>query len=90
MFGGCCGRVFDNQDKPKETTAETQDMTEAITETEAQPKSSVGLKYKINDDGKTCTVTGIGTCNGKDIIIGTYENLPAPVLEILLLIIVPR
>ena len=30
---------------------------------------SVGLAYKINDDGKTCTITGIGSCVDTDIYI---------------------
>ena len=32
-------------------------------------KTSIGLKYKVNDDGKTCTVTGQGTCQDKEIVI---------------------
>ncbi|MBR6743847.1 MAG: leucine-rich repeat protein, partial [Clostridia bacterium] len=32
-------------------------------------KVSEGLKYAVNKDGKTCTVTGQGTCKDKDIVI---------------------
>lgn len=30
---------------------------------------SVGLDYHINDDGKTCTIIGIGTCTDEHIVI---------------------
>ena len=31
---------------------------------------SVGLAYKVNPDGETFTVTGIGTCKDTDLVIG--------------------
>ena len=33
---------------------------------------SMGLSYVINDDGTTCTITGIGTCEDEDIYIPAY------------------
>ena len=33
---------------------------------------SDGLEYTINDDYATCTITGIGACTDKEIIIGGY------------------
>ncbi len=33
---------------------------------------SAGLSYIINDDGTTCTITGIGTCEDEDIYIPAY------------------
>ena len=30
---------------------------------------SVGLAYEINSDGKTCNITGIGTCKDSDVVI---------------------
>ena len=33
---------------------------------------SPGLEYTVNSDGKTCTVTGIGTCTDTEIFIGAY------------------
>ena len=35
-------------------------------------KGSAGLEYKVNSDGKTCTITGIGTCTDKTVVIGEY------------------
>ena len=32
-------------------------------------QGSVGLAYLVNEDGKTCAVTGIGTCTDSEIII---------------------
>ena len=32
-------------------------------------KYSKGLAYKVNEDGKTCSITGQGTCEDKDILI---------------------
>ena len=38
---------------------------------------SNGLKYRLNDDGVSYSVTGIGTCLDTDIVIPeTYEGLP--------------
>lgn len=40
-------------------------------------KYSQGLKYTLNSDGKSYSISGIGSCTDKDIIIPeTYENLP--------------
>ena len=38
------------------------------------PESTPGLKYKLNEDGNTYTVTGIGTCKETDIVIGIYND----------------
>ncbi len=32
-------------------------------------KPSSGLAYEINDDDKTCTITGIGTCSDTELVI---------------------
>ena len=32
-------------------------------------EGSVGLEYKTSDDGKSCTITGMGTCTDKDLKI---------------------
>ncbi len=38
---------------------------------------SEGLEYALNEDGKSYSVTGIGTCADTDIVIpNTYEGLP--------------
>ena len=31
-----------------------------------------GLAYEVNAGGKTCTITGIGTCKESDIFVGNY------------------
>lgn len=31
-----------------------------------------GFDYEINEDGKTCTVTGMGVCNDRDVVIPEY------------------
>ena len=33
------------------------------------PDGSVGLAYVINEDGETCTITGIGECTDTDIVV---------------------
>ena len=51
----------------KETTTPPQ---ETIPE---EPISTTsGLAYKVDGNGKTCTITGIGICTDKDIYIGDY------------------
>ena len=45
-------------------------------------KPSEGLEYTLNSDGKSYSVSGIGTCTDKDIIIpDTYENLPVTQID---------
>lgn len=39
------------------------------------PESSAGLEFVLNPDGKSYTVTGIGTCEDDLIVIGSYNNL---------------
>ena len=34
--------------------------------------SSWGLAYEVNADGLSCTITGIGECKDKEIVIGDY------------------
>ena len=36
------------------------------------PPASVGLTYTVNDDGVSCTITGIGTCTDLDIVVPSY------------------
>lgn len=38
-----------------------------------QPTRSLGLAYTVNEDGKTCTVTGIGTCTDTEIFIASIN-----------------
>ena len=33
------------------------------------PTGSEGLEYSVNSDGKTCTITSIGTCKDTDVVI---------------------
>ena len=40
-------------------------------------KGSEGLKFTLNNDGLSYSVTGIGTCTDTDVVIpDTYEGLP--------------
>lgn len=32
-------------------------------------RDSSGLDYEVNEDGKTCTITGMGVCNDRDVVI---------------------
>lgn len=66
-----------NQSTPNEdegTTPGDGDQTTPGDGEENKPltTSSVGLAYKVNSDGKTCKITGIGTCTDTDLIIGTH------------------
>ena len=41
------------------------------------PTYSEGLEYKLNEDGLSYTVVGIGTCKDDDLVIpNSYEGLP--------------
>ena len=39
-------------------------------------ESTAGLEFQLNDDKKSYTVIGIGTCTATDITIDGYKNLP--------------
>ena len=39
------------------------------------PESSAGLEFSLNSDGKSYTVTGLGSCESTDIVIGVYKGL---------------
>ena len=43
---------------------------------------SIGLTYTIHADGKSCTVTGIGSCTDKDIVIPKVNPAGYPVTAI--------
>ena len=64
-------------DLPEEATTTSKETTPAATTPEETTPdepflSSQGLAYTVNDDGETCTITGIGTCSESDIYIGGY------------------
>ena len=44
------------------------------------PESTAGLEYIFNPDDKTYTVTGIGSCTSKDVVIGVYNNRSVTVI----------
>ena len=44
------------------------------------PESTSGLEFCLNSDGKTYTVTGIGTCTETNIVIGVYKNKSVKVI----------
>ena len=64
--------VFSEVDSnnPKETTPE-ETTPEEITPEIIIP-TTPGLAYKVNADGKTCTIMGIGTYAKSDIVIDNY------------------
>lgn len=41
-------------------------------QSEPPQRDSGGLDYEVNEDGVTCTVTGMGVCNDTDVIIPEY------------------
>ncbi len=51
------------------TTHTCNECGRSYTDSYVKPTASVGLAYTVNDDGITCTVTGIGTCSDSDLII---------------------
>ena len=63
-------------DTPEATHGGTSTETETVTGFEEIEKTE-NLAYKLNDDGSGYTVTGIGTCTDKDVIIPeTYRGKP--------------
>jgi hypothetical protein len=64
-------------DLPEEATTTSDETTPAATTPEETTPdepflSSQGLAYTVNDDGETCTITGIGNCTDSDVYIGGY------------------
>ena len=66
-----CQTEPETEPTPEETTPEKTTPEETTPEVPDEPFTpSVGLAYEVNDDGKTCTITGIGTCTDTDLRIG--------------------
>ena len=61
-----------------ETTTTEETTTDESSTEKPQPEepivSSIGLAYKVNSDGATCTITGIGTCTDINVQIPTTIN----------------
>ena len=57
-----CGA--DNNEGANENTEEVGEQISTDT--------TPGLKFKLNDDGESYTLVGIGTCSEKDIVVKTY------------------
>ena len=43
---------------------------------------SLGLAYTVNEDGKTCTVTGIGSCTDTELVIPAFSPEDYPVTAV--------
>lgn len=39
------------------------------------PESSAGLEFKLNENGNSYTLVGLGTCTESNIVVGTYNSL---------------
>ena len=64
-----------NNSNGREQTTSSSDEQTTIEDGGKVPVSfSSGLAYEVNADGKTCTITGIGTCTDSVIYIGNYIN----------------
>ena len=60
------------EDMPGDTTGSNEIPTEQPTEKPEDPVDKVdpvGLTYKVNDDGKTCAIRGIGSVTDADLVI---------------------
>ncbi len=51
-------------------------MIDDIFSKDTRLTSSEGLELKLNDDKKSYTVVGIGSCNKDNIVIDSFDNLP--------------
>ncbi len=60
-----------------EVTSGSEDITEPVSEAEQTEQSVGSLSFALSADGKSYSVTGIGTYENTDIIIpGEHEGLP--------------
>lgn len=71
-----------NNEQPEETTApsSTVEDPQSTVQKNTSTKSSSGLEFRLNPDGKSYTVTGIGSCAKDNIVIGSYKGLPVTVI----------
>lgn len=67
---GCAGKSLDLSS----TASSSTEPTIILGVTGFPEEDSVGLEYVVNDDGVTCTVTGLGTCEDTYVKIGTEWN----------------
>lgn len=73
LFASC------DNDKPdiEKESAPAADTTAQTSSPENSFETSPGLAYIVNEDGKTASIIGIGTCNHAQIIIGeTIQGYP--------------
>ena len=61
-----------------EDSGNTEDGGNENEEPEEEPlvKSTAGLEFELNADGKSYTLVGIGTCTATEIVIDGYNGLP--------------
>ena len=69
-FTSCDG--FPPSDQTSGNSSSSDSTSQGETEKPTDPVEAVGLKYSVNTDKKTCTVTGIGKCKDENIIISEY------------------
>lgn len=74
VFASCGGE--DKKNSLSKASDSNKDRTENDNTAEALLESSKGLTFELNADKEGYTVTGIGTCTAKDIVIGEYNDLP--------------
>lgn len=76
----------DKDDDDNQSNVNNQEESDTQTEKPSWniadiPESSEDLELKLNEDGKSYTVLGIGTCKEKEIVIGKYEKLPVTAIQ---------
>ena len=74
-----CNKELSRTEKP---IPKTHNIVDGACATCGELASSEGLTFELNADGKSYTVTGIGTCAEKDIVIGLYNNLPVTAIGV--------
>ena len=55
-------------------SGDSEKSTATVTPPGLSSKSSKGLEFELNNDKKTYTLVGYGSCNESDIVIGTYNG----------------
>jgi hypothetical protein len=69
-----CILIFTACDRPNpsDQTTDPFGTTSKLPDVTFEPVEAVGLRYTVNPDKKTCTVTGLGKCKDPIIVINEY------------------
>ena len=69
-----CGETLEEEILPKTASPRSTAPQASEPKPSTVERSSTGLAFAVNADGKTCTITGMGTCKDTAVIVPKKRN----------------